>query len=94
MNSRSNPDDKSFDFASPAEIKSLDLMAMQLGNDYHSIVNNGNGVDLIHFEIRCTDIIRKLVDMVNRLVRFEYRLEIDDVDVFGMATNGALNVER
>lgn len=62
----------------PIDVELLAHIASQLGNDYHSILNSGNEVDLIYFETRCTDIVRKLLDIVNCLVRFKFRLIIDE----------------
>jgi transcription antitermination factor NusG len=49
---------------SPTDIQSLKTITLQLGNDYRTISKNGNSVDIINFEIRCTNIIRTFLAAV------------------------------
>jgi hypothetical protein len=81
----SKPYDKSFTCGdnysfklTQTDTESLTLLARQLAADYHSVVETGNEIDLINFEIRCTDIARRLLDIVNNFVRFNFRLTLEE----------------
>ncbi len=71
----------SFDFrlaTSTPDIKSLTYLWNQLRKDYLSVIKAGNDVELIHYEIRCTDIARKTVEIVNNFLRFDLVLLVDE----------------
>jgi hypothetical protein len=68
-----------FDYMlTPCDIEVLTNLTGTLQNDYASILNSRSEVDLIHFEIRCTDLVRKILEIVNKHSRFELRLVLDD----------------